>query len=85
MLKGYTLLCFVSLAATCVMLWIVFPSSLSDLRYLLVNCSYCQIGLGTVGAPTYWKSGGTDNISVMTLHIALNCFVGKTIVLFQFE
>lgn len=31
------------------------------------------------------KSGGEDNISVMTLHIALNCFIGKMIVLVQFE
>lgn len=30
-------------------------------------------------------SGGEDNISVMTLHIALNCFIGKMIVLVQFE
>lgn len=31
------------------------------------------------------KSGREDNISVMTLHIALNCFIGKMIVLVQFE
>lgn len=31
------------------------------------------------------KSGRQDNISVMTLHIALNCFIGKMIVLVQFE
>lgn len=48
-------------------------------------------GLGTASEPgtqrqrLIGKSGGRDNISVMTLRIALNCFIGKMIVLVQFE
>lgn len=40
---------------------------------------------GTQQQQLIGKSGGQDNISVMTLHIALNCFIGKMIVLVQFE
>lgn len=37
------------------------------------------------GSPGLLKIGGKDKISVMTPHIALNCFIGKMIVLFQFK
>lgn len=58
------------------------PPSLGALKYLYVYCSYCHRRPST-GSNLLENLAETD--SVMTLHIALNCFIGKMIVLVQFE